>query len=299
MRKRGSASGRAVTGIGLGTLCMPFFSALIIDWSDWRTAYVVMSFFVLSCGVSAALFIVDSPERLGLLPDGDTKMDDSIFPSSEILTSDSFRISRDVLVKEALKTRPFWLLYSAAFSSSLALFIPFVHMVPFTKDLGLPPSTGVMLFGLIGVGSTMGRFFVGGLADRLGRCQTLAVMFGGLAAMFTWWLVAEDVWELAIFTLLFGGCYGGFVALLPAVTADYFSGPNITGIIGALYTSVAVGHLIGPTLAGLLYDLQQSYTIPIIGSIIAVLMATICASLLEQPEDWRKRCLHSPAGEQE
>jgi MFS family permease len=67
VRKRGTASGLAVTGIGLGTLCMPLFSALLIHWSDWRTTYFVMSILVLSCGLCAAMLIVDSPERRGLM----------------------------------------------------------------------------------------------------------------------------------------------------------------------------------------------------------------------------------------
>ncbi len=298
VRKRGTASGLAVTGIGLGTLCMPLFSTLLIHWSDWRSAYLLMSLLVLSCGLCAAMLIVDSPERRGLMPDGDKNGVDSIFTHPEISKPEALRIFREVHLKEALKALPFWLLYAAAFSSSLGLFIPFVHMVPFTKDLGMPTSTGVMLFSMIGIGSTAGRFLIGGIADRLGRCQSLAGMYGGLAVMFAWWLVSDNVWQLAIFTLLFGTCYGGFVALMPAVTADYFSGPNIIGIIGALYTSVAVGSLIGPTLAGLLYDLQQSYTIPIIASIIAMLIAAFCAALLKQPDEWRRCALHSPADTQ-
>jgi MFS family permease len=280
VRKRGSASGLAVAGIGVGTLCMPLFSALLIHWSDWRNAYLLMSLLVLSCGLCAAMLIVDSPEQRGLMPDGDTAGTNSILTSSDILAS------------EALKTRPFWLLYAAAFSSSLGLFIPFVHMVPFARDLGMPTSTGVMLFSLIGIGSTAGRFLIGGIADRLGRRQSLVGMYAGLAVMFAWWLVAGNVWQLAVFTLLFGACYGGFVALMPAVTADYFSGSNIIGIIGALYTSVAVGNLIGPPLAGFLYDLQQSYTIPIFASILVMLIAAICAALLGQPDEWRKRLLY-------
>jgi MFS family permease len=280
VRKRGTASGLAVAGIGVGTLCMPLFSAFLIHWSDWRNAYLLMGLLVISCGLGAAMLIVDSPERRGLMPDGDTVRADSIVTSSDILTA------------EALKTRPFWLLYAAAFSSSLGLFIPFVHMVPFTRDLGMPTSTGVMLFSLIGIGSTAGRFLIGGLADRFGRRQSLTGMYAGLAVMFAWWLVAGNVWQLAVFTLLFGACYGGFVALMPAVTADYFSGSNIIGIIGALYTSVAVGNLIGPTLAGFLYDLQQSYTIPILASILVMLIAAICATLLKQPDEWRESLLH-------
>ncbi|MFX9058277.1 MFS transporter, partial [Acinetobacter baumannii] len=67
-----------------------------------------------------------------------------------------------------------------------------------------------------------------------------------------------------IFALVFGLAYGGFVALAPALIADYFGARDIAGIIGWLYSSVAVGTLAGPSLAGLAYDLTGSYAWPII-----------------------------------
>ncbi len=39
--------------------------------------------------------------------------------------------------------------------------------------------------------------------------------------IFAWWLVSSRIWELVLLAIIFGTCYGGFVALLPAVTADY------------------------------------------------------------------------------
>ena len=70
VKQRGTASGIAVTGIGLGTLAMPFFSGFLIQYSNWRTAYLVMSLFVFAFGITAALFIIDKPERLNLVADG-------------------------------------------------------------------------------------------------------------------------------------------------------------------------------------------------------------------------------------
>ncbi len=58
--------------------------------------------------------------------------------------------------------------------------------------------------------------------------------------------------------------YGGWVAVLPAVVMDLFGGRNVSGIIGILYTSVAFGTLIGPTAAGFAFDLNHSYTLPIL-----------------------------------
>jgi OFA family oxalate/formate antiporter-like MFS transporter len=290
--QRGLASGIAVMGIGLGTLVMPAFSALLVHWSDWRTAYMVMSACVFFCGMAAALLIVDSPETLGLMPDGkrinrgDSAALKNNFPKV------SRQPERELAVKNVLKTRPFWLLYVGTFSASIGVFIPFVHLMPFSKDLGHTTSTGVLLLGLIGVGSTVGRFLIGGVADRLGRRLSLTCMYAVMGAVFAWWLVAARIWELSLLAIIFGACYGGFVALLPAVTADYFSGSNFSGILGALYTSVAFGTLLGPTFAGFMFDLRQSYVIPIMVSILAAVVAAICTLFLEKPESWRETFFH-------
>ena len=70
-------------------------------------------------------------------------------------------------------------------------------------------------------------------------------MFIGMAAALAIWVVATDfVGHLAIFALLFGVFYGGWVAILPAVVMDHFGGRNVSSIIGILYTSVAIGTFI-------------------------------------------------------
>jgi OFA family oxalate/formate antiporter-like MFS transporter len=251
-----------------------------------------MSILVFTCGVSAAILIAESPERRGLAPDGDVIEADALNTPQETFKPEATSI-REISLKDTLHTKPFWLLYAGSFSFGLGLFIPFVHLIPFTNDLGLPNATGVMLFSLIGVGSIVGRLLLGSIADKLGRRQSLAAMYVGAAAIFAWWLVAANVWQLAIFAIIYGACYGGYVAILPAVTADYFSGPKISGIIGMIYTSVAVGNLIGPTAAGFIFDLAQSYTIPIFASMITSFFAAICAFVLEEPDKWRESFLHS------
>jgi OFA family oxalate/formate antiporter-like MFS transporter len=56
---------------------------------------------------------------------------------------------------------------------------------------------------------------------------------------------------------------------------DYFGGRNVSGIIGVLYTSVAFGTLIGPSAAGFAFDLSHSYTLPILFSAGANILAAV------------------------
>ncbi|WP_352289679.1 MFS transporter, partial [Psychrobacter sp. GW64-MNA-CIBAN-0177] len=76
---------------------------------------------------------------------------------------------------------------------SFGVFVPFVHLVPYALDHGVAPSTAVLLLGAIGVGSTAGRFFLGGLADRFGRRASLLAMFAGMAVALVAWAGAGTV----------------------------------------------------------------------------------------------------------
>ncbi len=282
IRRRGLASGLAVAGIGVGTLAVPALAAFLIDWGGWRYAYQVLGVLVLVGGVGAAMAVEGRPERRGLRPEGEPPLDGQG-------AGDGAAAAGGARLSEALRARPFWVLYASSFMVSLGLFIPFVHLVPYALDRGLGQATGVMLLGLIGVGSTVGRFLLAGVADRFGRRRSLAVLFAGMALMMAWWLVAQSRVELVVFAFIFGSCYGGFVALAPALTVDFFGGRNAGAIIGVLYTCVGFGTLAGPTLAGVAFDLWGSYRLPIGAGAAAALAGALLITFLEEPEAWRRR----------
>ena len=71
---------------------------------------------------------------------------------------------------------------------------------------------------------------------------------------------------LATFALLFGACYGGFVALMPTIVMDLYGARAVSGIIGCLYTAAGIGTLLGPWLAGAAFDLWGSYDLPILAA---------------------------------
>jgi MFS family permease len=105
-------------------------------------------------------------------------------------------------------------------------------------------------------------------------------MFAGMALALAIWVVSTDFWSLAAFAFVYGIFYGGWVAILPAVVMDYFGGRNVSGIIGILYTSVAFGTLIGPSVAGFAFDLSHSYTLPILaGAGANIIAAAIVAAM--------------------
>jgi MFS family permease len=271
VKRRGFASGLAVSGIGVGTLLMPPLAALFIAALGWREAYFVLGCLAALVGVGSALLIENDPRHRGLAPDGG------------LLQSDAPRVPpTGSSVREAIMSRRFIGLYAACLICSFGLFVPFVHLVPYALDHGVPQSLAVVLLGMIGIGSTAGRFFLGGLADRIGRPRALIVMFAGMALSLIIWALSNNFWGLAAFAFAYGVFYGGFVAILPALVMDYFGGRNVSAIIGVLYTSVALGTLTGPSAAGFAFDFSHSYMLPILASVGANVVAAAIVAFISE-----------------
>jgi MFS transporter, OFA family, oxalate/formate antiporter len=246
------ASGLAVAGIGAGNIAGPLLAAWWIGLFGWRGAYVALGAFVLAAGGIAAAAMRSSPAP---------------GPAQAIAGA---------TLKAALRTPQFWLLYASLILSCIGLFVPMVHLAPYAQDLGYSEAQGVTLVSLIGVGSLLGRFSIGGFADRLGRERSLAAMYAGLGTMLLVWWGASAYWLLALFAVLFGMFYGAYVALLPAIVMDLYGARAVSGIIGFLYTGAGIGTLIGPWLAGRAYDVLGAYDVPILaGAVFSFIAAAV------------------------
>lgn len=256
---RAAASGLAVAGIGAGNMAGPILAAWWIELYGWRGAYVALSVFILVLGIAAALLLRRKPAG--------KKQD-----------------LHGATLGEALRTTPFWLLYASLVFSCVGTFVPMVHLMPYAVDLGYSEAQGVALVSLIGLGSLLGRFTVGPFADRLGRQASAALMFAGLGAMLLVWWAASAYWLLALFALVFGVCYGGYVALMPTLVMDRYGPRAVSAIIGFLYTGAGVGTLLGPWLAGVAYDALGSYDVPIAAGALLAFLAAGCVIVLIQSE---------------
>jgi len=243
-KRRVLASGIAVSGIGAGNLLVPPLAAWWIESFGWRGAYLALAASTVVLGGAAAAAIRNRPAGQGRATEGMT-------------------------LHAALRTRNFWVLYASLALTGFGVFVPLVHIGPYAMDAGHPESFAVLLVSLIGLGSLLGRFGVGSLAERFGRMRSLALMYLGMALMLLLWWASTGALALSVMAVGFGISYGGFVATFPTVVMDLFGARSVAGIIGCIYTAAGIGTLLGPPAAGAAFDASGSY-----GAIIA------CAALL-------------------
>lgn len=260
IRKRSQASGIATAGLGLGTLILPFAVGQALPSIGWRGCFVALACVFAGLGLPAAMFIRK-------------RRDNTSRPSVRDGHADALALWRD---------SRFCLFYVVLILSSFCTFIPYVHIVAAAQDMGLSIQDGTALVGLIGVGNVIGRFFLAGLGDRLGRRRLLASLTFAVAGSFALWASATGMIQLALFALMFGMSYGGCVGLYPAVAADLFGTRRIGAVLGYLYTAVGIAALIGPTAAGFIFDRTGSYFGPIVASGVAAFIAGFIALRLER-----------------
>lgn len=230
-RRRALAIGIAVSGIGVGTLAVPPVAALLVGPLGWRRTYLVF-------GV-ATLLLLSACGLAARRPPAGSKS--------------SLQLGR------AVRTREFAWLYCSGLLSSFALFLAFVHIVPYAIKLGTAPVAAAGLISVVGIGSAAGRLGLGAAAERLGAVRMFQLSVGILIASYALWYLAPSYAALAAFALVLGLGYGGWVALSPSVMADLFGAEGLGGSLGALYTSAGIGALLGPPFAGFLVDATNSY----------------------------------------
>lgn len=262
-KRRGLASGIASSGVGAGTLLLPVIVSVLLTQMPWREALQVLSLGVLGVGLSAAFLLERAPIQGGLAK--------GALPGLSL--------------KEAVNSPSFQWLYMGALLGAPVMFIPFAHISAAARDAGVPESQAVGLVGLIGIGSLVGRFAIGWLADRLGRVKTLMLMQALMGLSYLIWAVAQDRWMFAFFAIWFGLSYGSIVSLLPAICMDLFGGKAVSAIIGTLYTGAALGNLLGPVLAGKVFDITHSYGMVIWITLGISAVATFsCWRILKYPQ---------------
>jgi MFS family permease len=251
----------AVAALGMSTAYVPC-NATVVRWFVRRRGLAVG---VASAGGSVGTFVVfgaaifvaltgvacvmrRDPESLGLHPDG-------------IAAPSSVGSLGGWTVREAVRIREFWMLFSVFGLTWTAIFIPLVHLVPLARDLGIAPLRAATLVSALGVAAVVGRLTMGWLSDRMGRRVILAVALATQVASFLALGRAATLPALVVATLLFGFSYGTVSVIFPAMVADFFGRAHAGSLVGLIFGLAGPAAALGPVGAGWIYDRFGSYAL--------------------------------------
>jgi MFS family permease len=275
-KKRGLASGIALSGMGLGTFTLVPFSQYAISTWGWRLTFVLLGCLVIIILLPLnGLFLRHKPQDLGLLPDG---VNGPGFVEENDQAPCPQPADMDWTLKTAMKTKAFWALLAFPSLSIIGIYFILVHNVRFMVDHGINKMTAAFIFALIGVISSVFRIFWGGLSDRIGREKTytmgMACGILGLLSLFLMDLLGEKGFAYPFF-IFFGMGWGVSAPMFMAVAADLFKGKGFGLIYGIVEAGIGVAGAFGAWMGGFIFDRTQSYQGAIILSIIVMILSCV------------------------
>lgn len=273
-----------------GALISPLLAIAVHAWG-WRWAAFLAGCLFLVVAAPLSLRVERSPESMGLLPDGDPPRKTSPGIGAEKSHGQGDSGEADYTVGHAMGTLVYWLLVLSMMARVGAYSTISVHFVPIMVWKGLSQEQAALLLGAFAFLNLLSHFVLGWIADMMNKLQLLtACMFVAAAAVLalTW---AEGYWLLWLFTILFTVIDASFPIAWAAV-GDFFGRRYFATIRGTMSFFYQWGSVIGPVLAGAVYDQSQSYHSVLWGLFALLMIATFLNALLIKPwADSRKRLL--------
>ena len=235
-RRRGFAMGVALSGSGMGALVLAPLSQWLIDAYGWRTASRIV-------GLAAILML----------------------SAASTLIRGRRREAHRGKAPWMFRDRAFRRLYLSFTLSSFGYLTPFIFLAPYAIEQGHTAAFASLLLAAAGIGSTLGRAALGAVADRVGRMKMMVATLAGMAVTHAVWAIGGGwVTILFIAAVLYGVFAGVFVTLPAAVLGDAYGTDHLAGLTGQLYTSAALGALLGPPVVGVLFEATGSYVLPVL-----------------------------------
>ncbi len=258
-RKRATAMGLAMTGMGVGGLLVPVL-AWFLDAYGWRAVAFYSGVIIIVIGLPVAQLMRRRPEDHGYLPDGAVPIGRPSGTTSADMSTRS--VIPGYSAREAMRTRAFWLLAIGHASALLVVGAVMVHLVPHIHDdVGLSLRTAGMVVAVMTAMDIMGRLVGGVLGDRINKRIGVVVCMAGHSLGLLALAFATNLPMVLLFAVVHGLAWGARGPMLMSIRADYFGRASYGTIMGFSSLIMMMGMTLGPIFAGVMADQFGDYRI--------------------------------------
>lgn len=246
--KRGTITGLAVAGVAISPVMFSPLANYALGRFGLRQGSWLLAAVALVIPLTLAQFISNPPP--GYLPGKNQGANKQEAPA---ITKDA-----ELSWQQMIRTPDFYKLFvTFAFSASAGLII-FGHLTRIAR-LQAGWDGGYLLLMLIAVFSAGGRFLGGVLSDLVGKVNLLRLVLLLQAANMLFFSLLSQAVTLALGVAIAGLCYGAILSVFPLLTADYYGVKHLGANYGLLFVAWGTGGVLGPQIAGSVFDATGSY----------------------------------------
>ena len=295
-RHRATVLGISMAGASIGGLLLVPFSQYLIQASSWRMSWAVLGGLILVFTLPAAFLIIrESPDKMGLHPDGDKA------PTREVGRSpqQAEAPEKGPLVVDswlrAFRSAPIWQMGGAYFVCGATTAIMATHFVPYAVDKGFTESTAALAFGIMSGLNVVGVVGISLISDRMGRKNLLAIVYATRGLGYAALLFLPGGWGLWTFVGIGGFSWWATAPLTTSLTADVYGVRTLGTISSIAFLAHQVGSAVSVQFAGEMRDLTGSYFLPFAIAGLLLVPAALSAFTIREKKYSIKYQSPSPA----
>ena len=296
---------------GLGPLVAVPLMLLIIHLFGGGLNGLRAAFWIPGIFGGAAIFLLvrffyNEPAEIGVRALGAPEDE----PIKKMQTGEIARVRSKVFLKQAQRTSAFWNLIGIHFWGCAGHAIILVYLVAMAEDEGLSTGLAAGAFVTMSVSSTITRFGVPVIADRMGSKPAMAGCFFLQTMPILLLFFAHDPWQFYLFAVLFGIGFGGEMSAFPIINRQYYGSGPIGTTYGYQMMGAGVGMAAGALIGGQLRDwtgnfdatMALSLGLSMVGVISILVLPTTKKELLpdwedQLPQGSQTETATSPAGD--
>jgi sugar phosphate permease len=254
-RRRATAMAMMQTGMSIGGILVPLVGVSLVQFG-WRNTAIISGFLVLIIGLPLVQMMRDTPEKYGMLPDGERPSE----PAGEGVPVAPAIERVNFTPRQAIRTRAFWFI---GFGHALAVLVVsaiMVHLVIYLKEAqGFSVTGATFIVSFMTAVTMVGQIVGGFLGDRFEKRKiAMFAMFGHAAGLYALAFGTGLFWVL-FFAVFHGTAWGMRGPLMQAIRADYFGRKSFGVIMGFSSLIIMFGNVAGPLVAGITADATGSY----------------------------------------
>jgi MFS family permease len=281
---------REATGNLGSTILIPLMTLMIAVY-DWRMAAFMGAGAYLVLILPLIPLLKESPESIGLLPDGASE--DAVKGArasappgaspAELQRLRRYYDGAEFTVREALRTSCYWYLLTGTMLRQVSRVAIDLHYVAILEWRGFDLSMAALLFTLRLGMNVPSKLIVGYFGDRV---PAQVVLSGGMvlyAVGMVLLLSSSLVWVLLVSAVV-SGMSEGITPVNWGVIGDYFGRHHYATLRGIINLSYSWALLSVPFAAGWWFDQYTSYTVPIIVSLVAAVASAMVYAMMRQPK---------------
>jgi sugar phosphate permease len=282
-RRRGTASGIAVGGSSMALILMGPLVPRILDrfgQEGWRISWFILGGCVLLLGLVAWVSLRDRPADKGLGPLASDGKKEVAEPPGDGVGGATSSLDWG----RVYRSGPIWhlaLVYTA-FGFSYVIYVTFFAKY-LQDECGYSREAAGNLWALVGWISVLCGLIWGAVSDWIGRNRGLALVFVVQATSYALFALWRSPAGYTVSTVAFGLTAWSIPAIVAAACGDFVGGRLAPAALGFVTLFFGIGQAAGPSLAGVLADMTESFVFSFLLASGVALLGGMGSLLLSVP----------------